>query len=63
MNYYPDFDPCLIRERNANTLREVQTLRLEKQLREDREPSRSRLVALAQQATLPLLRGVGLTER
>jgi hypothetical protein len=62
MNYYADFDPYLIRECNEGLLREVQTLRLEKRLREYREPSGAWLVALAQQATLPLLRRVGLTK-
>jgi hypothetical protein len=64
MNYYADFDPYLIRERNANTLREVRTLRLGKRLREDRgEPNGWRLVALARMVMLPLLRGVGLAGR
>jgi hypothetical protein len=61
MNYYPDFDPYFVRERNEGLLREVSTFRLEKLLREGRsEPSASQLVAFASKCTLPLLRRVGL---
>jgi len=63
MNHYMDLDPYLIRERNEGLLREVQTLRLETRLRKEREPNGWRLVFLARTVTLPLLRGVGLTER
>jgi hypothetical protein len=62
MNYM-DFDPYLIRQRNANTLPEVQTMRLEKRLREERGPSGSRVGTFVRTATLPLLRGVGLAGR
>ncbi len=60
MNYYADFDPYLIREHNEGLLREVSTHRLEKRLREDREPSGLRFIAFARTASLPLLRRVGL---
>jgi hypothetical protein len=60
MNYYVDLDPYLLRERNEGLLREVSTLRLEKSLWEDSEPSVPRLATLARTATLPLLRWVGL---
>lgn len=39
MSYYPDFDPYLIRERNEGMRREVSTYRLEKRLRQNREPA------------------------
>jgi hypothetical protein len=38
MTYYPDFDSHSIRERNEGLRREVSTYRLEKQLRQNREP-------------------------
>jgi hypothetical protein len=59
MNYI-DFNPCLIRERNEGLLREVSTLRLQKRLRENRQPRSSRLVTLAQRGALPMLRKMGL---
>jgi hypothetical protein len=59
MNYM-DFNPCLIRERNEGLLREVSILRLQKRLRENRQPRSSRLVILVQKCALPMLRKVGL---
>jgi hypothetical protein len=59
MNYM-DFDPYLIREHNQHIRREVDSLRLEERLPEDRGSSDSRLVALARRGTLPLLRAVRL---
>jgi hypothetical protein len=59
MNYM-DFNPCLTRERNEGLLREVSTLRLQKRLRENRQPRSSRLVVLVQRGTLPMLRKAGL---
>ncbi len=59
MNYM-DFDPYLIRERNQQMLREVHTLRLEDQLRENRSGRARWFATLARAATRPLLRGVGL---
>jgi hypothetical protein len=59
MNYM-DFNPYTIRERNEGLRREVSTLRLQKRLRENRQPSSSRLVTFAQRSALPLLRKVGL---
>src|SRR3712207_1544692 len=38
MTYYPDFDPYSVRERNEGLRREVSTYRLQKQLRQNREP-------------------------
>jgi len=54
MNYM-DFNPYMIRERNEGLRREVSILRLEKQLRENREPRSSRLIALARRFALPML--------
>jgi len=62
MNYYMDLDPYVIRERKEGLLREVSALRLEKQLRDERGPSTSRLAALAQRIRLPLL-GRALAQR
>ncbi|CAN5300209.1 hypothetical protein BH18ACT10_BH18ACT10_03930 [soil metagenome] len=53
---YADFDPGVIRDRNEDLRREVQTLRLEKRLRANREEHGSRFVAFARTATKPLLR-------
>jgi hypothetical protein len=57
MNYM-DFEPHLIRERNEQVQREVDSLRLENRLREDRGSSGSRFVALARRSVRPLLREV-----
>ncbi len=62
MNYM-DFNPYVIRERNQQMHREVNSLRLEKRLRDDdRRSSGSRFFALARRSALPLLRGAGLTK-
>ena len=45
MNHYMDFDPHLIRERNEQMRREVDSLRLEGRLREDRTARDSRLLS------------------
>ncbi len=55
MNHYIDFDPYVIRERNAQMHREVSSLRLAERLREDRPSSGLRFVALAKRGVLPLL--------
>jgi hypothetical protein len=60
MNHYMDFDPYVIRERNQQVHREVNSLRLEKQLREERGSSRVRFVALAKRGVMPLLRAARL---
>jgi hypothetical protein len=57
MNYM-DFEPHLIRERNEQVQREVDSLRLEERLREDSGSSGSRFVALAKRSVRPLLREV-----
>jgi len=54
---YTDFDPYVIRERNQQIQRDVDSLRLEKRLREDRGSSGRRFVALAKRGAMPLLRG------
>ena len=56
MNYM-DFQPHLIRERNEQVQREVDSLRLQERLREDRG---SRFVALARIGVMPLLRAARL---
>lgn len=60
MSYYPDFDPHFIREQNQGLRREVSTYRLEKRLRQNREPRSGRFVAFTSRGTLPLLRKAGL---
>ena len=57
-----DFDPYLAQERRQQMLREVNSLRLQKRLRDDRVPSGSRFSTLARRGALPLLRGAGLTK-
>lgn len=59
MNYM-DFDPYVIRERNQQMQRDVNSLRLEKRLREDCGSSGSRFVALAKRGVVPLLRAAHL---
>jgi hypothetical protein len=51
-----EFDPGLIRERRQQMLGELDSLRLEKRLREDRASRGSRLFALARRCAPPLLR-------
>jgi len=48
MNHYADFDPYLIRERNEQTHREINSLRLEKQLRKSRNPHGLRIADLGE---------------
>jgi len=61
VNYFADFDRCVIGKRNEGTRREVQSLRLEKRLRENGElRSDARLANLVSKSTLPLLRRAGL---
>ena len=60
MNHYMDFDPYVIRERNQQMRREVNSLRLEERLREERGSSGSRLSALAKRGVMPLLRAARL---
>jgi hypothetical protein len=59
MNYM-DFNPYLTQERHQQLFREVNSLRLQKRLRDDRGSSGSRFFALARRSALPLLRGAGL---
>ena len=58
--HYMDFDPYTIRERNEQMLREVNSLRLEERLRENRGSSGSRFVALTRKGVMPLLRAARL---
>jgi hypothetical protein len=55
MNYM-DFDPGLTKERHQNMLRELDSMRLHKRLRDERTSSGSRLVALARRSVRPLMR-------
>ena len=57
MNYL-DFDPYLTRQRNEEVLREVHSLRLEKQLQSNARPRGSRLIGLIKSSAL-LLRETG----
>ena len=59
MNHYMDFDPYVIRERNQQMQRELDSLRLQQRLREARgSSSASRFVALAvmRRGVMPLVR-------
>jgi hypothetical protein len=60
MNYYMDFDPYVIMERNQQMKGDVDSLRLEKRLREDRRSGGRRFVALAKRGAMPLLRAARL---
>ena len=60
MNYM-DLNPDLIQECHQQMLRELNSLRLEKRLRDNRGSGGSRFFALARRSALPLLRGAGLT--
>ena len=60
MNHYTDFDPHLIRERNEQMRREVNSLRLEERLRETRASSGARFVPLVRRGVMPLLRAARL---
>ena len=60
MNHYMDFDPYVIRERNEQMRKEVNSLRLEVRLRETRGSSGALFVALARRGVMPLLRAARL---
>ena len=62
MNHFVDFDRHVIGDRNGEIRREVQTLRLESQLREKGglRPG-PRLASFDWKSRLPLLRRVGIT--
>ena len=61
MNYM-DFYPCLYQERHQQMLREVDSLRLNKRLGDDRGSSGSRFLGFACRSALPLARQAGLTK-
>jgi hypothetical protein len=48
-----DLDPYLAQERRQQMLREVNSLRLQKRLRDNHESSGSRFFALARRSALP----------
>jgi hypothetical protein len=61
MHYLADFDRYVIGERNGGIRREVQTLRMESQPRENGGPRPGlRLAFLVSKGTLPLLRRAGI---
>jgi len=62
MNYV-DFDPNVIRERNNQMHRDIDSLRVEKRLREDRPSSGRRFFALAKGGAMLLLRAAHLLRR
>lgn len=53
-----DFDPYVIRERREQMQKEIDSLRLQERLREERGSSGSRFVALVNRGLRPLLREV-----
>ena len=55
MNYM-DFNPYLAQERHRQMLGELDSLRLEKRLRDNRESNGLNIFALARRCALPLLR-------
>jgi hypothetical protein len=59
MNYM-DFDPYVIRERNQQMHREVNSLRIAERLRGNRRSSEAGFVAVARRGVLPLLRAAHL---
>jgi hypothetical protein len=60
MNYM-DFNPYVTQERHQQMLRQVNSLRLQKRLRDDHGSRGSRFFTLARRRALPLLRQAGLT--
>ncbi len=61
MNHYIDFDPYVIKERNAQMHKEVSSLRLEERLRKERGPRDSRLVTFVKRGRL-LIGGARLAQ-
>ena len=59
---YMDFNPYLYQERRQQMLREVDSLRLNKRLRDDRGSGSSRFRGFARRSALPLARQAGLTK-
>jgi hypothetical protein len=57
-----DIDPYLARERHQQMLGEVDSLRLQKRLRENRTLSGSRFSAIARRSAPPLRGGAGPTK-
>jgi hypothetical protein len=61
MNYM-DFNPYLYQERRQQMHRDVNSLRLNKRLRDDRRSSGSRFLDFVCRSALPLLRQAGLAK-
>jgi len=59
---YMDFNPYLYQERHQQMLREVDSLRLNKRLRDDRGSSGSRFLGFVRRSALPLARQAGLAK-
>jgi hypothetical protein len=56
MTYYAGFAPFAIRDHSEEVLREVSRLRLEKRLRENRQPKSGRVGTFIFQRLMPLPR-------
>jgi hypothetical protein len=61
MNYM-DFNPYLYQERHQQMLREDDSLRLNKRLRDDRGSGNSRFLGFVRRSALPLVRQAGLAK-
>jgi hypothetical protein len=53
MNYFADLQPSAIRDHNQELLREVSRLRLEKRLRDNRQPRSGRAFAVIFERLMP----------
>jgi hypothetical protein len=53
MNYFADLQPTAIRDHNQELLREVSRLRLEKRLRDNRQPRSGGALAFAFERLMP----------
>jgi hypothetical protein len=56
MTYYAGFEPFTVKDRGEEVLREVSRLRLEKRLRENRQPRSGRVGTVIFQRLLPVPR-------
>jgi hypothetical protein len=56
MTYYAGFEPITVKDHGEEVLTEVSRLRLEKRLRENRQPRSGRVGTFIFQRLMPLLR-------
>jgi hypothetical protein len=56
MSYFADLEPFAIRDHNQEVLREVRKLRLEKRLRDNRQPKSGRVGTFIFRKLMPLPR-------